>query len=335
MSASAGQFSGADAPGVHDLPADARGRRFRRRLIDRIFVVVAVTAALASIVILAILLISILVNGVAGLSFEFLRNPPSRNAAKAGIYPATIGTIFILLVCAAVTIPIGVGTAVFLEEFKPRRRILKRIHAFIQLNITNLAGVPSVVYGILGLTVFVEMFGGFGTSNDPAWELGTLDDWYYMRLPFGRGVLAGGLTLMLVILPIIIIASQEALRAVPDSLRQGAFGLGSTRWQMVRKMTLPSAVPGIMTGTILAMSRAIGEAAPILIIAGVVYIAYTPAHLMDDFTAMPLQIYNWASRPQQAFHKVAAAGIIVLLAVLLSFNALAIFIRQKFQRPLQ
>jgi phosphate transport system permease protein len=318
---------------AHPLMGSKR-RDARRRFVDRAFVVIAITAALACIAVLGVLLASILIKGAGSVSLDFLRNPPSRKPEQAGIYPAMIGTIFILLVCAAVTIPLGVGTAVFLEEFKPRKRFIKRLHALVQLNITNLAGVPSVVYGILGMTVFVEMFGGLGTANDPIWELGTLDNWYYMRLPFGRCVLAGGLTLMLVILPIVMIASQEALRAVPDSLRQGAFGLGCTRWQMVWRMTLPSAVPGIMTGTILAMSRAIGEAAPILIVAGVVYITFTPEHLMDDFTAMPLQVYDWASRPQESFHNIAAASIIVLLAVLISFNAVAIFIRHRFQRTL-
>ncbi len=158
--------------------------------------------------------------------------------------------------------------------------------------------------------------------------------WYYIRLPLGRSVFTGGLTLMLVILPVVIIASQEALRAVPDSLREGSLGLGATRWQMVRRVTLPAAIPGVMTGSILAMSRAIGEAAPVLIIAGVVYIGSAPANLMDNFTVMPLQIYNWSQRPQSEFHQVAATGILVLLAVLFVFNALAVLIRQKVQKPL-
>jgi len=264
----------------------------------------------------------------------FFSGSPSRNPAKAGLFPSMIGTIFICGVCAVTAIPLGVGTAVLLEEFKPRHPLTLKARSFIQLNITNLAGVPSVVYGILGLTAFVSAFHIFGEGQNIAWELGTIDNWYYIRVPFGRGVLTGGLTLMLVVLPVVIVASQEALRAVPDSLRQGALALGSTRWQTVWNMSLPAAIPGIMTGAILAMSRAIGEAAPILIIAGIVYITFTPDHLMDDFTAMPLQIYDWASRPQQEFHNVAAAGIVVLLTILLSFNALAVFIRQKFQKQL-
>jgi phosphate transport system permease protein len=220
---------------------------------------------------------------------------------------------------------------VYLEEFAPRNRLTR----FIQLNISNLAGVPSIVYGIIGLTAFTYMFGLFGTPTDPAFEFGSPDSFWYIRLPFGGCVLTGGLTLMIVVLPIVIIASQEALRAVPDSLREGALAAGATRWQMVWCMTLPAALPGIMTGIILSMSRAIGEAAPLLVVGGFLFVTFTPRNLMDDFAAMPLQIYNWASRPQAEFYRVAASGIIVLLAVLLTFNALAVVIRQRFQKPLQ
>ncbi|MEC9374712.1 MAG: PstA family ABC transporter permease, partial [Planctomycetota bacterium] len=266
---------------------------------------------------------------------RFLTSPPSRRAEDAGLEPALWGSIWICLVCGLTALPIGVGTAVFLEEFRPKSRLLRRGHAFVELNIRNLAGVPSIVYGIIGLTAFVQMFNMLGTPNDPAFSIGEPLDWYHFQLPFGRGVLAGGLTLMLVILPIVIISAQEALRAVPDSIRQGALAVGCTRWQVVSKMTLPAAIPGIMTGSILAMSRAIGEAAPILVIAGIVFVRFTPQNLMDDFTAMPLQIYNWAGRPQEEFHHTAASGIIVLLGVLLTFNALAVLIRQRLQKPLQ
>ncbi len=310
-------------------PPSARSGRFLK---DHLFVAVCLLAAGLCIAVLGVLLASIITQGIEHLDTHLLMNPPSRKPEKAGIYPAMIGTIYICLVCAVSAIPLGVGTAILLEEFKPRQKTLARLHGFVQLNITNLAGVPSVVYGILGMTAFVEVFKVMGSPGDPVWTLGTPENWYYLQLPFGRGVLAGGLTLMLVVLPIIIISSQEALRAVPNSLRQGALALGATRLQMVWGTTLPAAVPGIMTGTILAMSRAIGEAAPILIIAGVVYITFTPEHLMDDFTAMPLQIYDWASRPQESFHQVAASGIMVLMAILLTFNAAAVMIRQKFQR---
>ncbi len=308
--------------------ATARTGRFFK---DRLFVVLCLLSAGVCIAVLGVLLASIITQGVEYLGGPLLKNPPSRKPEKAGIYPAMIGTIWICSVCALTAIPLGVGTAILLEEFKPGNKILVRLHGFVQLNITNLAGVPSVVYGILGMTVFVEMFKMLGSASDPIWTLGTTDNWYYIQLPFGRGILAGGLTLMLVVLPIIIVSSQEALRAVPNSLRQGSLALGSTRWQMVWNTTLPAAIPGIMTGTILAMSRAIGEAAPILIIAGIVYITFTPEHLMDDFTAMPLQIYDWAGRPQESFHHLAASGILVLMAILLTFNTVAVIIRQKFQ----
>jgi len=307
----------------------------RRMLKDRIFLGLCMAVASVSLIALALLLWSIAKEGFKYLNWNFLSEVPSRRAAKAGIGPAMWGSIWACVVCALVALPLGAGTAIFLEEFKPKRAWLRKLHGFIQLNITNLAGVPSIVYGILGLTVFVQMFGVFGNANDTTWKFGTVDDWYYIQLPFGRGVLAGGLTLMLVTLPIIIISAQEALRAVPNSLREGALAAGATKWQMVSKMTLPAAIPGIMTGAILSMSRAIGEAAPMLIIAGVVYITFTPSHLMDEFTVMPLQIYSWASLPQEEFHRVAASGIIVLLAILLTFNALAVFIRQTFQKPLQ
>jgi len=375
----------------------------RRRLINRAFTWLCLVSAVVAVLVLITLLTSIAVEGFRHLRPSFVTRPPSRNPEEAGLGPAIWGSIWICVICMLVTLPLGVGTAIFLEEYRPRRRIVRRLHGLIQLNIANLAGVPSIVYGIIGLTALVHMFGVFGNPLTPEHAFGVKwfdafydetgeylavpvegrdsppteavdglvthtesgapvviqivqdfpedprpgmvlagaeaqriaeKSWYYIQLPFGRGVLAGGLTLMLVILPIVIISSQEAIRAVPGSLREGALAMGATRWQMIWNMTLPAAVPGIMTGAILAMSRAIGEAAPILIIAGIVFITFTPEHLMDDFTAMPLQIFDWARRPQQAFHDVAAAGIIVLLAVLLTFNAVAVFIRQKFQRPL-
>ena len=311
-------------------PALHRKGRFAK---DKLFVLLCIASTLLSIVMLVVLLTSIVSQGNEFLTWKLLTNSPSRKPAKAGIYPAMMGTIFVCGVCALSAIPIGVGTAILLEEFKPRQKYLRVLHSIVQLNITNLASVPSIVYGILGLTAFAHMFGVLGSVDKPIYTLGTPDDWYYLRLPFGRSVLAGGLTLMLVILPIIIISSQEALRAVPGSLRHGALALGCTRWQTVWSTSLPAAVPGIMTGTILAMSRAIGEAAPLLIIAAL-YLRFTPGHLMDDFAAMPLQIFNWASRPKADFHYVAASGIIVLLAILLSFNAIAITIRQITHKPM-
>ncbi len=388
--------------------ADRQRSLASRHRLDRWFVIFCVMVAFCSVVILTVLLAAILVQGLPSLRWSFITSPPSSTADNAGIRPALFGTIWVCGTCALLTLPIGVATAIFLEEFAPRNRVMRLFHGFVQLNISNLAGVPSVVYGIIGLTAFAGMFGIFGRANAPWLEVGasysdqflsegeriifapvasvaapmtkvtpgmlgisssgervevnvigpedplpadnvllayTLRSdaeagrlsrrrWYYFRLPFGRGVLAGGLTLMLVVLPIVIIASQEALRAVPDSLREGSLGMGATTWQTVRRVTLPASIPGIMTGSILAMSRAIGEAAPILIICGIIYITSNPSNLMDDFSVMPLQIFNWAALPQPEFHAVAAKGIIVLLTLLLSFNAVAVLIRNKTQKPL-
>lgn len=301
-----------------------------RLLKNRLFIGLCVAATGVSLLALLVLLGAMVYAGWSYLDPGFFTSFTSRHPDEAGIKAALWGTVWICTVCAAFALPLGIGTAIYLEEFAPRNRLTW----FIRLNISNLAGVPSIVYGIIGLTVFVEMFGLLGNPNDPILTLGDRGDWYYLQLPFGRGVLAGGLTLMLVILPIVIVSAQEALRAVPNSLREAALATGATKWQVVQRVTLPAAVPSIMTGSILAMSRAIGEAAPILVIAGIVFIRFTPIHLMDDFTVLPLQIFQWASLPQEEFHRVAAAGILVLLAVLLTFNAVAVFIRYRFQKPL-
>jgi phosphate transport system permease protein len=466
------------------------------------FLVLAVLATATAIIILAVMLGAILYSGLPYLTWDFLTGFPSKDAANSGFKAALFGSIMVLGICAVVGIPLGVASAILLEEYQPKNLWLRRLHGIVQLNITNLAGVPSIVYGILGLTAFAQMFGLFSSQQSSfvigqTWYLRYMDlsetayylpvanqnvepegahqnlsllktasrsgepaefevvpadkvvplqesvkeeidkfrdalnkainetrgprgiaaakisankaeeivdsalgaatfrkdiaseretmirivaamdglkagdlraerqkiyslvdqkekdallegtivegteptlvgqrSWYYFTLPFGRGVLAGALTLMLVILPIIIVATQEALRAVPQSMRHGALALGATKWQSIGLIALPAAIPGICTGAILALSRAIGEAAPLLIIAGIVFITFTPGNLMDDFTVMPLQIYNWAGKPGGDFHKIAATGIIVLLTVLMAFNALAVFIRNKFQRPL-
>jgi len=302
-----------------------------RKLKDRLFVVVCVIVTFVSVAVLGTLLFAIARQGFEYFRWDFLTSYPSRFPEKAGFKGAIWGSLWLVVICGVSALPLGVGAAIYLEEFAPKNRFTR----FIQLNISNLAGVPSIVYGIIGLTAFSYMFGLFGSPREPLFEMGTPEDWFYFRIPFGGAVLTGGLTLMLVILPIVVIASREAVRAVPDSLREGALATGATRWQMVSRMTLPAAIPGIMTGVILAISRAIGEAAPILVIGGILFVTFTPANLMDDFAAMPLQIFNWASRPQAEFSKVAATGIVVLLAILLVFNATAVFLRYKFQKPLQ
>ncbi len=300
-----------------------------RRRKDKLMLAACLGATTLAVTVLSVLLLSIFVQGASSLSWSFLTSFASRKPAQAGILSPLMGSLWVCAICALVAIPVGIATAIYLEEYARR----SRLRNFIQLNISNLSGVPSIVYGILALAAFGRCFGAI-SADDPL-SLGDPDGFFYLQLPFGRSVLAGGLTLSLVILPIMIIAAQEALRAVPPSLRQAALALGSTRWQMVWKVTLPSAMPTMMTGAILSMSRAIGEAAPLLVVGGVLLLFSVPENLMSDFTVLPLQIYNWAGRPQAEFHKIAAAAIIVQLAVLLAFNAVAIIIRRKLQRPLQ
>lgn len=306
----------------------------RQARIDLGFKMLCLFAASASVFALGVLLTSVFKQGLTYLDTQFIKSFPSRKPEEAGLWAAMMGSIWVCAICTLSALPLGIGTAILLEEYQPRGTWARRVHHLIQLNISNLAGVPSIIYGIVGLTVFAQFFNIFDATDGPVWTLGTNQNWYHLAFPFGRTVLAGGLTLMLVVLPIIIISTQEALRAVPDSLREASLGLGSTKWQMVRRTVLPAAIPGIMTGSILAISRAIGEAAPVLIIAGVVFIRFIPEHPMDEFTVMPLQIYNWAGRPQAEFHQVAASGILVLLGVLLLFNATAVLIRYKFQKEL-
>jgi phosphate transport system permease protein len=280
-----------------------RRRVFARRATALGFVVVCVLATCLGIAALGVLLADVLRDGIGRLSWDFINSFPSRKPEEAGIKAALFGTLWLMGLTAAFAIPIGVGAAVYLEEYAPRNWLT----SVIQTNISNLAGVPSIVYGILGLALFVR-----------AMEL-------------GRTVLAGSLTMTLLVLPIVIVASQEALRAVPSSIREAAYGVGASRWQVVFHQVLPVALPGILTGVILALSRAIGEAAPLIMIGALAFVPFTPSGPMDHFTVLPIQIFNWASRPQAAFGNDAAAAIIVLLAVLLSMNAIAIILRNRFQ----
>ena len=273
----------------------------KRHQISAAFKLFCLSVTCLAVAILGILILEVTLLGLPWLNFDFLTRFPSRFPEKAGILAGLAGTLFLVTLTAAIAIPIGVLAAVYLEEYaKPGR-----VSTFITINIANLAGVPSIVYGIIGLAIFVRFFG--------------LD----------RSVLAGAMTMSLLILPVIIIASREAIKAVPSSLRQVAFALGATRWQVTRDHVLPQAMPGILTGVILALSRAIGETAPLIMIGALTYIAFVPEGPMDEFTALPIQIYNWTSRPQEAFHELASAGIIVLLLVLLIMNATAVWIRYR------
>lgn len=397
-----------------NLEAAKRNAAGRRRL-SRLFYGMCASIALLSVIVLAIMFGSIGYQGSAQLSSQLIRNPHSElTPEQSGMGPAIIGSLFVCGVCGLVALPLGIGTAIYLEEFRPRARPLRWLHAFIQLNIANLAGVPSIVYGLLGLTVFVYMFNLFGRIEvneasglelfgsqnyyqvlslepgqtvlirqrdttektirvdqpsdgfdpsgrpisirvwDPAESSPPTDpqirrrtvrrgavggsyskrSWYFFRLPLGNSFLAAGLTLALVILPVIIIASQEALRSVSPSLREASLGLGATQWQTTRDVSLPAAIPGIMTGVILAMGRAVGEAAPVLVVLGTAVARNSgPQHLMDTVVTMPVLIFNWAGRPQAVYQELAAAAIIVLLMILLVLNSVAIYVRQRMQNP--
>ena len=275
-----------------------------RYVIAKIFHGFCFTVAWSGVLILGVLLFHVTQEGIQWLDLQFLSDFPSRFPAKAGIHSALIGTLWLISLTALFSVPIGIGAGLYLEEFTKKNRICQ----FVDLNISNLAGVPSIVYGMLGLVIFVRWF-----------EL-------------NQSVLAGSLTMSLLILPVIIISTREALRAVPNTIRQAAFALGATRWQTVYAHVLPAAFPGILTGIILALSRAIGETAPLIMIGALTYVAFVPDGPMDDFTALPIQIFNWASRPQQQFHELAAAGILVLLFVLLLMNSIVVFIRHRLEK---
>jgi len=253
------------------------------------------------------------------LDWQFLTSPTSSLAANAGLYPAVIGSVFLIILVSIFTFVFGVGTALYLEEYAPANGPLGTVTRLINVNISNLAGVPSVVYGLLGLGIFVNIDIQFGPV-------------VYAGLGAGT-VLTAALTLSLLILPIVVISAQEAVRSVPDSLRQASYGMGATRWQTIRNVVLPRSLPGILTGTILALGRAIGETAPLIMI-GAVATKYTPpSGLFDTLTAMPLQIYTWAFLPSAEFrYGVVAAGVVTLLIVLLSMNSIAILVRNKFQQ---
>ena len=275
---------------------------------DRVFAIAAWAATWISVAILAWLLLTILIDGLGTLDWNFITSLPSRKAERAGIIAALMGTLWVMSLVALISFPVGVGAGIFLEELTSADNWFTRL---IEINIGNLAGVPSIIYGLLGLAAFVRVM-------EP--------------ITGGRSVLSGALTLSLLILPVIIVATREALRAVPTSIRLAGYALGANRWQVVWSHVLPAAMPGILTGVILALSRAIGETAPLIAVGAAVYISFLPSDFQSQFTAMPIQIYNWVGRPQEEFHHIAASGIIVLMAVLLMMNAIAIYLRNRFQK---
>ena len=287
-------------------PTQFTRQKTRRAWQGRAFHALCLTAVCISLAMLAILLTYLATQGYSRLSWDFLTAFPSRFPEKAGIQAALLGSIYVVGIAGLTSFILGVAAAIYLEEYAGRSRFAR----IARINIANLAGVPSIVYGLLGLEIFVRM------------------------MDLGRSVLAGGLTLALLVLPIIIVAAGEAIRAVPPSLREGGYGLGATRWQVVRHLVLPQAMPGILTGVILAVSRAIGETAPLIAMGALTFVPFAPDGPLSRFTVLPIQIFNWTSRPQQGFHEAAAAGIIVLLTLLLLMNALAVFLRNKFQTRL-
>ena len=282
---------------------DFQRRRARRKWMGRAFHGLCLLAVSIALGMLAVLLVYLLVQGVTRIDWSFLTSFASRHPEQAGIKAALLGSIYVVIVAGVVAFTLGVATALYLEEYAARSKFAR----IAKINIANLAGVPSIVYGILGLEIFVR------------------------SLELGKSVLAGGFTLALLVLPIVIVAAGEAVRAVPPSLREGAYALGATRWQVIWHMVIPQAFPGIMTGVILAVSRAIGETAPLIAMGALTFVPFTPDSPFSRFTVLPIQIFNWTSRPQQGFQEAAAAGIIVLLVLLLVMNAGAVYLRNRFQ----
>lgn len=291
-------------PGRSDFSLRATGSVARRQALSRASRYILLGASLVGVVALITLLWDTVAAGASRVSWDFVTSYPSRRAAQAGLRSSIIGSAWVMATTIILAIPVAVGTALWIEEFAPRGRFL----TIVQLNLANLAGVPSIIYGILGLAVFVRYFG------------------------LGPSILAGSLTLALMIIPMTVIASTEAIRQVPPSIRDGSLALGATHWQTVWHHVLPGAMPGIMTGTILAISRAAGETAALIMIGAFTFIAYDNTSLSESFTTLPIQIYNWTVRPQEAFHENAAAAILLLIAAVFSLNLIAVIVRERFRR---
>ena len=280
----------------------------RRKVANALFGLLAFLAIFASLVTLVALLFDVVVRGGSSVDLQFFTSAPSRIPAKAGILPALVGTLWVTTLVAIMTFPIGVAAAIYLEEYAGRGRWSR----LLRINISNLAGVPSIVYGIFGLALFVRLLG------------------------LGRTVFAAALTLSLLILPVVIISSMEAIRAVPPSQREAAYALGATRWQMVRRALLPAAAPGILTGIVLAVGRAVGETAPLILIGAVTFVTFVPVNPFEDkYTVLPIQIFNWAGRPQAAFQEISAAAILVLLVLMFLLILVAVILRARLSRTIQ
>jgi len=272
-----------------------------KRLKDEVFKYFGLACTFFGLIMLVIFIFGIFKDGFSRISWDFIINYPSRNAEKAGIISALAGTLWVIVITSLVAIPIGIGAAIYLEEFARQSRIGK----ILEINISNLAGVPSIIYGLLGLEIFGRIMG------------------------MGGSILAGSCTLALLILPIIIVATREAVKAVPKSLREASFALGASKWQTIKTTVVPAAASSIITGVIIALSRAIGEAAPLIVVGALAYVPFVPTSATSDFTVLPIQIFNWVSRPQKAFLINASAGIIILLSITFLLNAVAVYLRIK------
>jgi phosphate transport system permease protein len=279
----------------------------RNTIIDRSFKYFGIFCMLFAMAILALFLINIIVQGIGRIDWQFITSLPSRLPQKAGIITALVGTLWVLLLTACIAIPVGIGAGIYLEEYAKKNRL----NNFIEINITNLAGVPSIIYGMLGLEIFGRMMG------------------------MGGSLLTGACTLSLLILPIIVVATREAVKAVPRSLREASFALGATKWQTTWLQVLPASSGGIVTGIILALSRAIGETAPLIVVGALAYVPFIPTNPTDEFTVLPIQIFNWVSRPQKGFITNSAAAIVVLLLITFLMNGFAVYLRNRWQKKIK
>ncbi|MHA6246472.1 phosphate ABC transporter permease PstA [Pontibacter sp. CAU 1760] len=279
----------------------------KNRLKDKAFQVFGIFCTFIGLVVLAVFLFDIILEGARRIDWDFLVSLPSRRAARAGILTAWVGTLWILVLTTIIAFPLGVAAGVYLEEYARKSKMAN----FLEINIANLAGVPSIIYGLLGLEIFVR------------------------QMKLGGSLLAGALTLSLLILPIIIVTTREAIKAVPRSVRDGSYALGASKWQTVWNQVLPASFGGILTGIILALSRAVGEAAPLIVIGALAYVPFTPSSPLDEFTVLPIQIFNWTSRPQADFQTNAAAAIIILLIITFMLNGIAVYLRNRQQKKIK
>jgi len=274
---------------------------------DKAFAVWGISCTMIGLILLAIFVGNIVYDGITRIDWSFLTSLPSRKPEKAGSYTAMMGTVWILVCTAITAFPIGVAAAIYLEEYAKKSRLAN----LLEINISNLAGVPSIIYGLLGLEVFVRI------------------------MDLGASVLAGSFTLALLILPIIIVATRESIRAVPSSIKEASLAMGATKWQTIWNQTLPASFGGILTGVIIALSRAVGETAPLIVIGALAYVPFAPETPMDEFSVLPIQIFNWASRPQHGFAQNAAAAIIILLVITFVMNGIAVYFRNRWQKKMK